>query len=131
QGSRGVQSTESPTYNHNPRTVSRIHEQSQKSQQVHSYQMSTATHPSSNHQSRVVSDFKLWTKGACATPRSVMIAVTYRLGVTSKAGLATCTPSGAIAECWMCVTSRLGRCSIGMCAPEGKLRSSVEIGAAT
>src|ERR1039457_3838020 len=35
--------------------------------------------------------------GARATPRSVMIAVTYRLGVTSKAGFSTGVPAGATA----------------------------------
>ena len=34
--------------------------------------------------------------GARATPRSVMMAVTYLLGVTSNAGFSTSTPSGAI-----------------------------------
>lgn len=34
-------------------------------------------------------------KGARATPRSVMMALISSAGVTSKAGLRTCTPAGA------------------------------------
>src|SRR5579864_8122251 len=50
--------------------------------------------------------------GAFRTPRSVMIAVTYLAGVTSKAGFSIFTPSGVICFPAKCVTSRVGRIEI-------------------
>jgi hypothetical protein len=41
-----------------------------------------------------------------------MIAVMYRWGVTSKAGLIAVTPGGAVATPWMEVTSSAGLSSI-------------------
>ena len=58
-------------------------------------------------------------KGARRTPRSVMMAVMYLAGVTSKAGFSMPTPSGVI---WMpleWVTSRGSRCSMGMSVAGG------------
>ncbi len=59
-------------------------------------------------------------KGARRMPRSVMMAVMYLAGVTSKAGFWIWTPCGVT---WMpltCVTSRAARCSMGMrCAVGG------------
>ena len=52
--------------------------------------------------------------GGRKTPRSVMIAVMYWLGVTSKAGLRTFAPSGASWCLPTCVTSRGLRSSMGM-----------------
>ena len=69
--------------------------------------------------------------GARATPRSVMMAVTYLFGVTSNAGFSTRTASGAICFPARCVTSVEARCSIGILLPSGVFRSTVEIGAAT
>src|SRR5262249_45748849 len=65
------------------------------------------------------------------SPRSVTMPVIKGAGVTSKAGLYTLTPSGAVCLPKPCVTSCAGRCSIGMPSPEGRLRSNVLDGAAT
>src|SRR6185312_11553339 len=64
--------------------------------------------------------------GARATPFSVMIAVTYRLGVTSNAGLRTSVPFGATGTPKTCVTSPAARSSIGIRSPVESVRSSVE-----
>src|SRR6266851_2477852 len=61
-------------------------------------------------------------------PRSVMIAVTYLAGVTSKAGFSMDTPSGVICFPAMCVTSLGLRCSMGILLPSGQAKSMVEIG---
>src|SRR5262249_51985169 len=49
---------------------------------------------------------RLRASGWRATPRSVTIAVTSSLGVTSKAGFAILMPLGAICRSNTCVTSR-------------------------
>lgn len=65
-------------------------------------------------------------------PCSVIIAVIRSLSVTSKAGLYTPMPSGAIRSRYhMVVTSSGERCSITMSSPVGVLRSMVEVGAHT
>ena len=64
-------------------------------------------------------------------PRSVMMAVTYSLGVTSKAGLRIRAAGGVsrIGPRW--VTSFAFRSSMGIFVPSGVDKSIVEIGAAT
>src|SRR6185369_14171167 len=64
-------------------------------------------------------------------PLSVMIAVMYLAGVTSKAGLRTVTPSGAMGCPQRWVTSWEWRSSIGISSPLASVRSRVDIGAAT
>ena len=63
-------------------------------------------------------------------PSSLMMAVTKRWGVTSKAGLRTRTPSGARRRPPWWVTSAEARSSMGMPSPVGVSRSKVEAGAA-
>ena len=55
--------------------------------------------------------------GARRTPRSVMMAVMYFAGVTSKAGFSMPTPSGVTCTPLTWVTSRAARCSMGMRSP--------------
>src|SRR5262245_10597778 len=69
--------------------------------------------------------------GGRNTPRSVMMPVMRRCGVTSNAGLRTKAPSGASRLPARWVTSCALRSSIGMCWPSGVSRSIVELGAAT
>ena len=64
-------------------------------------------------------------------PRSVIMAVTYAEGVTSKAGLATETSVGAMSVPRTVVTSSALRCSMGIASPEASERSIVEQGATT
>ena len=65
------------------------------------------------------------------TPFSVMIAVTWSAGVTSKAGLAAGTPSGTMRRPPMTVTSSSALSSMGISVPFSKSRSKVVEGAAT
>ncbi len=69
--------------------------------------------------------------GARSTPRSVMMAVTYFAGVTSKAGLQMPTPCGVSCLPPWWVTSTALRSSIGMASPVAVARSIVDHGAAT
>src|SRR6516162_7697378 len=64
------------------------------------------------------------------TPFSVMMPAISSAGVTSKAGLYTATPSGAVGRPKPSVTSRGSRCSIGIAEPSGIARSNVLDGAA-
>ena len=65
-------------------------------------------------------------------PRSVMMPVMSDRSVTSKAGLKTFTPSGAMRRSYhISVTSSPGRCSMGIAAPSGIDMSMVELGAQT
>src|SRR3989337_2817428 len=65
-------------------------------------------------------------------PFSVMMAVIYFAGVTSNAGFATFTLSGAICVLpKMCVTSIGFLSSIGINSPDGIDKSIVDVGAAT
>src|SRR5438105_2344301 len=66
-----------------------------------------------------------------AIPASVTYAVTSSCGVTSKARFSTWTPAGARRRPPRVVTSPASRRSIGIAAPSGHSRSSVESGAAT
>ena len=61
----------------------------------------------------------------------VTMAVTYRAGVSSKAGLYARTPAGAMRRPMRWVTSRPSRSSIGISFPERIAGSMVEQGAAT
>ena len=69
--------------------------------------------------------------GARKTPRSVMMAVIFFAGVTSKAGFSIRTPCGVTCDPCTWVTSRAARCSIGIRSPEAVARSIVLNGAAT
>ena len=69
--------------------------------------------------------------GFLMMPFSVMMAVMYLCGVTSKAGLAALTPFGARRMPPMLVTSSGFRSSMGISSPELKERSMVLVGAAT
>src|SRR4051794_26628658 len=68
--------------------------------------------------------------GFRSTPRSVMIALISRAGVTSNAGCRTPIPSGAIETPFIDVTSAALRSSIGIDAPFGQFTSIVDSGAA-
>src|SRR3972149_10274329 len=70
------------------------------------------------------------TEGFLITPFSVMIAAIFFAGVTSKAGLKTLTPSGAVLLPNPLVTSSGERSSIGISFPDFILKSKVETGAA-
>src|SRR5262245_1083224 len=69
--------------------------------------------------------------GGLKMPRSVMMPVMKRCGVTSNAGFQTSASAGDICEPPTCVTSRALRSSIGMPAPSAVFRSMVDNGAAT
>src|SRR5207253_2082299 len=67
--------------------------------------------------------------GARHRPRSVMMPASHATGVTSNAGFRTFTPLGTICTPPTCVTSRAGRSSITISAPEAIERSTVDHGA--
>jgi hypothetical protein len=73
----------------------------------------------------------LWAFGRRMIPRSVMMAEMSRAGVTSNAGLYTCTPAGAVRRPKPSVISSAARCSIGIFYPSAMERSKVDDGAAT
>ena len=65
------------------------------------------------------------------TPFSVIMADTYRFGVTSNAGLTALTPGGPISlfRKWLISSEFLS--STGISSPDIMLKSMVERGAAT
>jgi hypothetical protein len=65
--------------------------------------------------------------GSLTIPFSVMMAVMYRFGVTSKAGLLTLIPSGAMRTPRISVTSAAARSSIGIASPEANDKSKVVV----
>ena len=69
--------------------------------------------------------------GSLTIPFSVIMAVMYLCGVTSKAGLAALTPFGARLAPPIWVTSSGLRSSMGISVPDFNERSMVLVGAAT
>ena len=61
----------------------------------------------------------------------MMMALTSAAGVTSKAGCAADTPTGAIRRPARWVTSSDERSSMTISSPVASARSTVEVGAAT
>lgn len=66
--------------------------------------------------------------GGLQIPFSVIMAVIYWLGVTSKAGLKVTESLGATVTPSMQTTSSSLLNSIGICSPEERDRSIVEVG---
>src|SRR5512135_1497994 len=74
---------------------------------------------------------RFFVNGFRMSPFSVMMPSISELGVTSNAGLEASIPLGATGTPRKCVTSPRSLSSIGIDDPEGKVKSSVEVGAAT